>query len=72
MAGLQLEIGQAERAKMTTTRKHSTRPDDGDPVLIPRPDENAVLAALRERGLYKVPLGDCKHDITCPWVADFG
>lgn len=68
VAGLQLEMGQAERAKRTGTRSHSTRPDDGDPVLIPRPDENAVLATLRERGLYKVPLGDGKHDITCPWV----
>ncbi len=68
VAGLQLEMGQTERAKRTTTRAHSTRPDDGDPVLIPRPDENAVIKALRERGLYKVPLGDGKHDITCPWV----
>ncbi|MDI6746342.1 MAG: hypothetical protein QMD17_04280 [Rhodocyclaceae bacterium] len=68
VAGLQLEMGQAERAKRTTTRAHSTRPDDGDPVLIPCPEENAVLAALRERGLYKVPLGEGKHDITCPWV----
>jgi len=72
VAGLQLEMGQAERVKRTATRaqarNHATRPDDGDPVLIPRPDENAVLAALRERGLYKVPLGDGKHDITCPWV----
>jgi len=72
VAGLQLEMGQAERAKRTATRtqarNHATRPDDGDPVLIPRPDENAVLVAVRERGLYKVPLGDGKHDITCPWV----
>lgn len=72
VAGLQLEMGQTERAKRTTTRaqarNHATRPDDGDPVLIPRPEENAVLVALRERGLYKVPLGDGKHDITCPWV----
>jgi len=70
VAGLQLEMGQTERAKKTATRTHATRPDDGDPVLIPRPDENAVLVALRERGLYKVPLGDGKHDITCPWVQE--
>lgn len=68
VAGLQLEMGQAERAKRTTPRAHATRPDDGDPVLIPRPEENAVIKALRERGLYKIPLGDGKHDITCPWV----
>ena len=72
VASLQLEMGQAERAKRTTTRalarNHATRPDDGEAVWIPRPDENAVLVALRERGLYKAPLGDGKHDITCPWV----
>ncbi|MHB1359807.1 MAG: hypothetical protein ACYCWC_09530 [Rhodocyclaceae bacterium] len=70
VAGLQLEMGQTERAKRTATRVHSSRPDDGDPVLIPRPEENAVLAELRERGLYKVPLGEGKHDITCPWVQE--
>ncbi len=70
VAGLQLEMGQAERAKRTATRAHSSRPNDGEAVWIPRPDENAVLAALRERGLYKVPLGDGKHDITCPWVEE--
>ncbi len=26
------------------------------------------MNALRRRGLYKAPLGDGKHDITCPWV----
>ena len=46
------------------------RPTDGDPVWIPRPDENAVLVALRNRGLYKAPLGEGKHDITCPWVKE--
>jgi hypothetical protein len=74
VAGLQLEMGQAERAKRTATRamarNHASRPDDGDAVWIPRPEENAVLVALRERGLYKVPLGDGKHDITCPWVTE--
>ena len=28
------------------------------------------LLALRNRGLYKVPLGEGKHDITCPWVQE--
>lgn len=68
VSGLQLEAVLAGRAKAKGTRTSSARPDDGDPVLIPRPDENAVLVALRERGLYKVPLGDGKHDMTCPWV----
>ena len=32
--------------------------------------ENAVLAALRNRGLYNAPLGEGKHDISCPWVQE--
>lgn len=39
-----------------------------DSVWIPRPAENVVIQALSARGLYKSPLGDGKHDITCPWV----
>jgi hypothetical protein len=27
-----------------------------------------VIRALKERGLYKSPLGSGKHDITCPWL----
>ena len=46
------------------------RPVDGDPVWTPRPEENPVVMALRQRGLYKAPLGDGKHDITCPWVKE--
>lgn len=41
--------------------------DEAD-VYVPRATENAVLSALRQRGLYKRPLGDGRHDITCPWV----
>lgn len=37
-------------------------------VYTPRDAVNAVIRALRDRGLYKSPLGDSKHDITCPWV----
>jgi hypothetical protein len=66
--GLQLEMAWAERHRRQGTRPAQERPVDGDPVWIPRPDENAVLVALRNRGLYKAPLGEGKHDITCPWV----
>jgi len=68
VAGLQLEIAQAERPRRQTDRPVQERPANGDPVWIPRPEENAVLVALRERGLYKLPLGEGKHDIPCPWV----
>ena len=68
--GLQLEmesVGRPARKGMHTAQQ---RPCDGDPVWIPRPEENSVLVALRDRGLYKAPLGDGKHDITCPWVKE--
>lgn len=68
VAGLQLEMAQSERPRRPSARPVQERPTDGDPVWIPRPEENAVLVALRERGLYKSPLGEGKHDITCPWV----
>jgi hypothetical protein len=70
VTGLQLEMatdGRPKRQSSVTTRQ---RPTDGDPVWIPRPEENSVLVALHERGLYKAPLGDGKHDITCPWVQE--
>lgn len=66
--GLQLEIIEPGRPKRPRERTAQGRHVDGDPVLIPRPDENAVLTTLRDRGLYKSPLGEGKHDITCPWV----
>lgn len=68
--GLQLEMAQAARPKRQTTRTAQERPSDGDPVWIPRPDENAVLVGLRNRGLYQAPLGEGKHAITCPWVKE--
>ena len=39
-----------------------------DDVFTPQADENPAITALKERGLYKTPLGSGKHDITCPWV----
>ena len=68
VAGLQLEMAQSDRPRRQTGRPVQERPADGDPVWIPRPEENTVLVALRERGLYKSPLGEGKHDLTCPWV----
>lgn len=68
--GLQLEMAPAGRSARQGTRTARQRLSDGDPVWIPRPEENRVLAALRNGGLYKAPLGDGKHDITCPWVTE--
>jgi hypothetical protein len=66
--GMQLDMLPIKRPKRDTSRANQPRPDDGDPVWLPRPEENVVLIRLRERGLYKSPLGNGKHDITCPWV----
>ncbi len=68
--GLGFELGSTARHKRQVRRGTPQRSNDGDPVWIPRPDENSVLVALRERGLYKAPIGNEKHDITCPWVQE--
>jgi len=68
--GLQLEMAQAGRPKRKSDSSRQDCPDYGDAVWFPRPEENAVLVALRNRGLYKTPLGEGKHDITCPWVEE--
>lgn len=68
--GLQLEMVQVGRPRRQDKSQAQERPTDGDPVWIPCPQENAVLVALRDRGLYKAPLGEGKHDITCPWIQE--
>ena len=71
---LQLELAPAGRPKKTATPSarsaHAPRSvgDEADDVLTPKAAENPVVAALKERELYKTPLGSGKHDITCPWV----
>ena len=52
-----------------TNAKHSSTPNIGG-IYTPRSDENQVIANLKRIGLYKTPLGDGKHDITCPWVSE--
>jgi len=72
--GLQLELAPAGRpkqaAKSSVSSRDSSRSigNDTDDVLTPKAAENPVVAALKERGLYKTPLGSGKHDMTCPWV----
>jgi len=66
--GLQLDMAQARRPRRKGGRAAPGRPSDGDSVWIPRPEQNSVLVALQDRGLYKAPLGEGRHDITCPWV----
>lgn len=65
--GLQLEIIQTERSRQEKSHAPNKSDADDDSVWIPCPEENIVLTALRQRNLYKAPLGSGKHDITCPW-----
>ncbi|GAB0058088.1 hypothetical protein SIID45300_02430 [Candidatus Magnetaquicoccaceae bacterium FCR-1] len=68
--GLQLDMTTTASKRRARSPDNHDRHAERDPVWLPRPDENAVLAGLRDRGLYKGPLGDGKHDITCPWVEE--
>lgn len=68
VAGLQLEIMQGGRPKRREGRQVQARPVDGDQVWMQRPERNIVLVTLRNRGLYKGPVGEGKHEITCPWI----
>lgn len=42
----------------------------GTEVHLPSLAENPVVSTLKTRNLYKKSLGNGKHDITCPWVAE--
>jgi hypothetical protein len=65
-----LELPLPEVKALTKRRTSISVAKQGDDVYLPRAAENEVLTALRARGLYKRPLGEGKHDITCPWVAE--
>lgn len=67
--GLALDMRSKERPKKKP-KERTKQNHIGDEVFIPRPEENAVIAALITRGLYKFALGGGKHDITCPWVSE--
>nr|WP_321464597.1 DNA-primase RepB domain-containing protein [uncultured Desulfobulbus sp.] len=61
IAGLRLEL--PEKKEVGSRRI-------ADDVFTPQANENPVITALKNRGLYKTPLGSGKHDITCPWVQE--
>lgn len=69
-SGLQLDVIQLRPPRQRNGAVAHGHPADGDPVLIPDPAENAVLEALRRQNLYRKPLGEGKHEITCPWITD--
>ncbi len=65
---LQLDWVPAKRSKRAGGA--AAPPADDEAVWTPRPASNAVLDVLKNRGLYKAPLGNGRHDITCPWVIE--
>lgn len=73
---LQLELPPAGRPERVTRSSSASRTDtrssrnEADDVLMPRAEQNPVITALKQTGLYKTPLGSGKHDITCPWVQE--
>ena len=70
VAELNLEMASPKRLTRRSAGAGAEPRSDDDQVWIPRPEENSVVAALKERSLYKTPLGEGKHDITCPWVTE--
>jgi hypothetical protein len=62
-------VSESRQAKRPAPKAQQSA-DGSDPVWIPRPEQNTVLAALRSHGQYKADLGNGKHDITCPWVKE--
>jgi len=67
VAKLNLKLAPSKKPLLHRGRALPIQPDP-ETVLLPKPLENPVIAALNDRGLYKTPLGSGKHDITCPWV----
>lgn len=67
--GLQIELKDYSQQRLTQSRKNYQQADPyQDDVHIPRADENPIITALKNSGRYKQPIGDGKHDMTCPWV----
>lgn len=61
--GLQLDLIEPKRKQSHSNKIKEPISADSEQIWTPRPDENAVIAALKNRGLYKSPLGEGKHDI---------
>lgn len=61
-------IAPPKKRILHSAENHRGAGSDIDAVLMPRAHENPVISALKERGLYKMPLGSGRHDVTCPWV----
>ena len=61
-----LELAPPQEAVKPSRKAAAIDRQSQDNIYTPRPAENAVLTALKARGIYKQPLGSGKHDITPP------
>lgn len=68
ISGFKLDMNASAKRGSSTVSIGTSNTDLGDMVWIPKPADNPVLVALQDRNLYKSPMGNGKHDITCPWV----
>lgn len=68
VAGLELTLPATMGSHPAAPVRSAAWAEGEDDVYTPRPSENPVITALKERSLYKSPLGSGKHDVTCPWV----
>jgi len=68
--GLELAPPAEQKAAPEKVSKAQLIDSRAEDVFVPRARENAVLTALKQKGLYKRPLGGGKHEITCPWVTE--
>lgn len=68
--GLRLLTTQTSPSSAQTFGRASSQSGGWSNVFTPKPTENPVLTALRQRGLYKREISPGKHDVTCPWVND--
>ena len=69
--GLQLELKESSQQRRSLGLKADASSEIfEDQVHIPRANENPVVAILKKSGLYKQPLGNGKHDVSCPWLSE--
>lgn len=61
---------QASKQGGAARQARLTAPAINPEVYTPRQDDNPVVTALTEAGLYKSQIRAGLHDITCPWVAE--
>ncbi|MGA7181259.1 MAG: DNA-primase RepB domain-containing protein [Thiobacillaceae bacterium] len=66
--GLKLDLQQPTVSKPKASSRLARVSVGEDEVYAPRASVNPLIETLLARGLYKKPLADGKHDISCPWA----